>query len=1248
MRPAVWDARAAIQQGYVHPLPLGAESDYAEVALAVDSGSQAALLLRARRRRSAAARSGEAPAAEAGRLYGVPLAGEQLAAAGAAPEQRALSDEAKRAWLLGLAGDKPLAELAASLPHGFRRRALFDALSAHRVPLPRAAWACRVFALNQPRAQGGAGADASTAAERTRAWTADLCECVSSLLTEALPRLADSGEDDEAESVARLHLAVRLAAWTASEGLATPPELLELLSANLRHADAFLALSPLLTAAAAGAAPAPQLIVRFVSIIRRAPPGSAELADALRSLMADALLGAPRLFSCSGFQGITELFTPAVAATDLACDPTSARALEVIQEVRRTMQRLADAVVPKPVHVSRCALYAELDGATHSGDIGAAYAALFAKTKGAALQQRVALLCSWAVSEPWGPAEEADGPYISPARRLVCMALLKRASRLMASPAVALPPLHAAVLAWTEAEVQHAGVRTRRACTLFAECAAGAVLSGAAFVARVVAEGASGYRAGIHLLVSALPLLERDTSAEAQRYTAERTGLLAVFEEQASRKRQRTGEAIAASPADAQLTNTQPLQEAVSQLLELPSAPRASQMPTVAFAVAQATALAPHARSRFAAWLDVTVRRAAQELHLTGARLSVVATLLYTVDAHARFLELIVLLLRAGAVPVNAAYAALRGAASFLAASGSLPALLDVAAECAEEAPPASADARGRSPDDAAAMLAWLLARFGHAQHTRSWRGGALKRYPGLCRHACLAAALGDTASPSAPVTGTLSIEHDVDALCTRLTDGSLTYEQAVTTLLPAPPAAFRDGCLSWAARLLGATEHHVLAAAQASADARVVLPVLEHLDVADARSVLVVVGANPVLRRALLSNAQLDGSSVRRAAILRLLCTGLWTLDSASPLADATAALLRMRSAAAVAAASHEVRLLLKDDCKASALAILAALAAQPASAAMLIDCVDALGSAVRAELLQQLRTLLAAEELVSGRVSLQAALLAAAGDGVAALTHPHADPCALDRGLAQLLQACLAHADTSADARHTFAAALAQQLKAQQPAFSRAAVDAAAAHSAVWLRLRLLLPLLPLVLAEVGQKAGRRGLRETLAAALLQLLALPPLHARAAELHGAAAAAARAAEAEAGEPLAQRMVHVIEALLAGVWPAWLPASQRPAAPLSATSADALLRLQAEAEALPLPADARHALAGVLGSAARTAVELAAVAPLSTAAAALADPWLLMEDASAGAADAAAEPPKASALLAGAVRVRRADAGLL
>ena len=1238
-------ARLAAQHGYVHPFPPGAASDEAEVALALDSSSQSALLRRARRRSAAAARTGDVEAADGGRLFGVALAGEQLGAAGAVPEQRALSDEAKRAWLLGLAGEKPLSELGASVPHGFRRRALFDALSAHRVPLPRAAWACRVFALNQPRAQGAAGADALAAAERTRAWTADLCECVSSLLTDALPRLA-TGDDDEAESVARLQLAVRLAAWTANEGLAQAPELLELVSSNLKHANAFLALSPVLTAAAAGAAPAPQHIVRLVNIVRRAPPGGAELAAALRALVAEALLGAPHLFSCSGFQGVMELFKPVATAADLACEPTSARALEVIQEVRHTMQHLADAVVPKPVHVSRWALYAELDAATLSGDIGVAYAALFAKTKGAALQQRVSLLCNWAVSEPWGLADDVDGPFMAPARRLVCVALLKRATRLQASPAASLPPLHAAVLTWAEVEVQHAGVRARRACVLFAECASGAVVSPAAFVGRIVAEGASAYHAGTHMLLSALPVLERETSADAQRYTAERAAAIALFDEQASRKRQRTGEPVAISPTDAAHTNIQPLQVMVSQLLELPSAPQAAPVPTVALAVAHAAALAPHARSRFAAWLDSVVRRAAQELHLTGARLSIVAAMLCTVDAHARFLDLIVLLMRAGAVPVNAAHAALRSAASFLPASGTLPALLDVAAECAEEAPPASEDARCRNPTDAAAMLAWLLTRFGHAQHTRSWRGGALKRYPGLRRHSCLAASLGDTVHATIENMCNQPVEYNVEALCKRLSDGSATYEQAVAALSTVPdsdPAA--ASCLHWASTLLGSTEHYALSAAQASADARAVLPVLEVLTRANANGVLVAVGANPVLRRALLSNMQLDDSSVRSAAILRLLCSGTLAHDSAFPLIDATSALLRMRSPAAVISAACEVRLVLKGDCKTTALAVLAALAAQPALSAMLMDCVDALGSAVRAELLQQLRTLLAAEELVSGRVTLQSALIAPAGDGAAKLAPSHAEPCALDRSLAQLLHACLAHVDTSADARHTFAAALAQQLKAQQPAFSRTGVDAAAAHSAVWLRLRLLLPLLPLVLAEVGQKAGRRGLRETLAAALIQLLALPPLHIRSAELRGAAADAARAAEAEAGESLVQRMVNVIQALLAGVWPAWLPAAQRPAVPLSATSADALLRLQAEADVLPLPAEARHALAGVLGSAARAAVELASAAPLSVEES-LADPWLLLEEAS-GAADAAAEPPRASALLAGAVRVRRADACL-
>jgi hypothetical protein len=138
-----------------------------------------------------------------------------------------------------------------------------------------------------------------------------------------------------------------------------------------------------------------------------------------------------------------------------------------------------------------------------------------------------------------------------------------------------------------------------------------------------------------------------------------------------------------------------------------------------------------------------------------------------------------------------------------------------------------------------------------------------------------------------------------------------------------------------------------------------------------------------------------------------------------------------------------------------------------------------------------------------------------------------PPGAPCALENGLALLLHACLSQESTGAEARTTFAAAIAQQLKTQPEAFKAAPggveADAAAAQTAVWLRLRLLLPLLPIVIGE-GQKVGRRCLRETLAAALVHLLALPALRAAPYDLDGKHAAAACAAEADAGESLVHR----------------------------------------------------------------------------------------------------------------------------
>lgn len=153
-----------------------------------------------------------------------------------------------------------------------------------------------------------------------------------------------------------------------------------------------------------------------------------------------------------------------------------------------------------------------------------------------------------------------------------------------------------------------------------------------------------------------------------------------------------------------------------------------------------------------------------------------------------------------------------------------------------------------------------------------------------------------------------------------------------------------------------------------------------------------------------------------------------------------------------------------------------------------------------------------------------MRSSLLALAGEGVALPTVSPHKPCALEGGLALLLHSCLVHEHTTADARHTFAAAIVQQLKTQSELLNQAC-DAAAAQMAVWLRLRLLLPLLPIVVAEV-QKVGRRCLRDTLAPALLRILVLPAVQVQVAELRGAHAASARAAAADAGEELAQRCV--------------------------------------------------------------------------------------------------------------------------
>jgi hypothetical protein len=602
--------RGAIQTGYAQRWA-GVAPDEEEVALTLTEESSEALMSRARAHGYAAARAADGVGDGADATHITPLAGAALATAGV-PEQRTMAgDDAKRAWLDSLADSaRPLCELAAAPPHGFRRRALFDALASHRVPLGRAVWYVRVVLLNQcaaPYAQQP-GADpaavAATAMERSRQWTADVCDCLAALLPEA---------DGEGDGAARWQHAARLAAWTAGEGLVHAPELLEWVASNLRHAaDAPLAFASLACAAAAGAAPAPQSALRLLHVCRRiAAAGDPHACTALRTLVGDALVSSPQLFVCGGLQDAAMLLPPiSQNAFDLGCTPAGARALEAMSWVRERTELLADAV-QLPCAVD-CGVHAALDAAALSGDADAAFAAVFAES--ALLCARAAALCDWAVSEPWGRATPQDGLAYAPARALLGIQLLQRASERAAqhaAPHGAPPPLHAAVLGWAEEEVQHAEPRASRACALLAAAAAAGVVSAPAFVARAVAEGSlSRVRC---LLLNALPAPGRDNSAEALQFTAERAAALAAAAEQPPPKRLRTAGSPDQPTGPAQqaaAANLAPLQEAVQRLLQLPAAkPAAGDTLTLEQAAAQIVGLCAQARSRMVIWCAVACGR---------------------------------------------------------------------------------------------------------------------------------------------------------------------------------------------------------------------------------------------------------------------------------------------------------------------------------------------------------------------------------------------------------------------------------------------------------------------------------------------------------------------------------------------------------------------------------------------------------------------------------------------------------------
>ncbi|KAJ0113483.1 hypothetical protein Patl1_00451 [Pistacia atlantica] len=129
---------------------------------------------------------------KAGQVYGVPLSGSLLSKPGAYPEQRQCGEDFKKKWIEGLSQQhKRLRSLSDHVPHGYRKRSLFEVLIRNNVPLLRATWFIKVTYLNQVRpssANISSGAPDKSQLSRTELWTKDVIDYLQYLLDEFITR----------------------------------------------------------------------------------------------------------------------------------------------------------------------------------------------------------------------------------------------------------------------------------------------------------------------------------------------------------------------------------------------------------------------------------------------------------------------------------------------------------------------------------------------------------------------------------------------------------------------------------------------------------------------------------------------------------------------------------------------------------------------------------------------------------------------------------------------------------------------------------------------------------------------------------------------------------------------------------------------------------------------------------------------------------------------------------------------------
>ncbi|XP_073045101.1 mediator of RNA polymerase II transcription subunit 12-like [Primulina eburnea] len=129
---------------------------------------------------------------KAGQVYGVPLSGALLTKSGIFPEQRSYGEDIRKKWIEGLSQPhKRLRLLADHVPHGYRKKSLFEVLIRNNIPLLRATWFIKITYLNQVRpnsSNSSSGLHDKIHLTRSDQWTKDVIEYLQLLLDEFITR----------------------------------------------------------------------------------------------------------------------------------------------------------------------------------------------------------------------------------------------------------------------------------------------------------------------------------------------------------------------------------------------------------------------------------------------------------------------------------------------------------------------------------------------------------------------------------------------------------------------------------------------------------------------------------------------------------------------------------------------------------------------------------------------------------------------------------------------------------------------------------------------------------------------------------------------------------------------------------------------------------------------------------------------------------------------------------------------------